>query len=137
MGKKEGSGYYEKGNLVTIIEETNYFITSNFTWNYTDFGVECIKRIKINDIVNIDKSTQVVIAKVEVLNDVLDNPPDPNARKALVEELRQNAITYCMLSKYGNAISKQKAKIIQNCTNDINLCYKAAALLTLTRNMDK
>lgn len=86
---------------------------------------------------NIDKSTQVVIAKVEVLNDVLDNPPDPNARKALVEELRQNAITYCMLSKYGNAISKQKAKIIQNCTNDINLCYKAAALLTLTRNMDK
>ena len=63
---------------------------------------------------NVDKSTQVVIAKVEVLNDVLDNPADPNARKTLVEELRQNAITYCMMSKYGNAISKQKAKIIQN-----------------------
>jgi len=44
VGKKdEGSGYFEKGNLVTIVEETNYFINSNFTRNYTDFGVECIK----------------------------------------------------------------------------------------------
>ena len=42
-----------------------------------------------------------------------------------------------MMSKYGNAIAKQKAKVIQNCTNDFNLCFKAAALLTLTRNIDK
>ena len=47
-----------------------------------------------------------MIATVEVLNDVLDTPKDPSARKTLVEELRQNAVTYCMMSKYGNAISK-------------------------------
>lgn len=48
----------------------------------------------------------MIIAKVEILNDATDVPKDPDARKALVEELRKNAVTYCMMSKYGNAIAK-------------------------------
>jgi ATP-dependent Lon protease len=123
--------------LVTIIEDTSFFLGSNYTRSYTDFGVECTKRIKIMDIVNIDKANQVVISKVQVIDDALDTQQETKERKDLVEELRSNAINYCMISKYGNSLAKQKAKIIQNCSNQVTLCYKAAALLTLARNYEK
>jgi len=92
--------------LVTIVEETSFFLGSNYTRSYTDFGVECIKRIKILDIVNIDKATQVVIAKVQILNDALEVGPETPERKELAEELRANALNYCMLSKYGNSMAR-------------------------------
>jgi hypothetical protein len=77
---------------------------------------------------------------VKILNEDTAEFLKKEERDSLVEELRSTAIQYCMMSKHGNGVTmvaKQKAKAIQNCINDVDLCYRAASLLTLTRNSVK
>ena len=72
--------------IVDIVEEQNFFERASFVRSYTDFVVECRQRMRIHKVINDHKPTQVIIAKIEVLNESLQEE-DEVFNKEVVEEL--------------------------------------------------
>ena len=114
VGKSKDMTFRNMGVLVSIVKEESFlFEKSPFIRSYTDFVVECNKRIKIlqniKDLTHYDKTTQIVIAKVEVVDELVDESEIQEIKENKLDTtLKEIAIKYCTTS-----VLQQKAKAIQ------------------------
>lgn len=90
---------------------------------------------------NFDKSSQIVIAKVEILDEDIEESEIQEIKETKLDEsLRSIAIKYCTIPRLGIGVSsvfQQKAKAIQECEDIIKLSFKCSALLLMTSNENK
>lgn len=54
---------------MNIVKEESFFERSVFIRSYTDFVVECKEKILVKEFMNVDKTSQVIIAKVQKVDD--------------------------------------------------------------------
>lgn len=114
VSKSKDMTFRSMGVLVSIVKEESFlFDKQPFIRSYTDFVVECTKRIRIlqnvKDLPHYDKSTQFVIAKVEIIDELVDESEIQDIKDIKLDEtLKDVAIKYCTTS-----ILQQKAKAIQ------------------------
>ena len=88
-----------------------------------------------------ERSTQVVIAKVEVIDEHMEEAELQEIKDSKLDEsLRSIAIKYCTIPRLGIGVSsvlQQKAKAIQECEDIIKLSFRCCALLLMTSNENK
>jgi len=90
---------------------------------------------------NFDRSTQIVIANVEVIGESMEEAELQEITESKLDEsLRSIAIKYCTIPRLGIGVSsvlQQKAKAIQECEDIIKLSFRCCALLLMTSNENK
>lgn len=88
-----------------------------------------------------DRSTQIVIAKVNVVDENVEEAEIQEIKESKLDEsLRSIAIKYCTIPRLGIGVSsvlQQKAKAIQECDDIIKLSFRCCALLLMTSNDNK
>jgi len=142
---KDINNLSQMGVLVRIVKEESFVERSPFIRNYTDFVVECTKRIKISqdirDLSHFDRSSQIVIAKVQVLDENIEESEIQEIKDLKLDEtLRVIAVKYCTIPRLGIGVSsvlQQKAKAIQECEDVTKLSFRCCALLLITSNENK
>lgn len=88
-----------------------------------------------------DRSSQIIIAKVQVLDENVEEGEIQEIKEAKFDEtLRSIATKYCTIPRLGIGVSsvlQQKAKAIQECEDIIKLSFRCCALLLMTSNENK